>query len=321
MIFSQEETLPYRVGGLLYIPALKSGVAERIAGGAYKCMTSCVFCLEDSIMDSALGEAEACLDRTLAEIAKYSGDGRSLPLLFVRVRSPRHLEHILSLYKDYLGMLTGFVLPKFTASNAGAYVRIIGKVNKSREKKLYFMPIIESEDCIRLETRLKALHKIKRSLGGVKEYILNVRVGGSDFSKVYGLRRHSDETIYDMGVVRDALTDILNVFAGDYVVSGPVWEYFGDESDDAWANGLRREIRKDILNGFIGKTCIHPSQLPVVYDELKVLRSDYEAAADILGWHDSKSAVDRTGNRMNEVKCHSAWAHKIMLLGEVYGIR
>ena len=139
---------------------------------------------------------------------------------------------------------------------------------------------------------------------------------------LFGLRRKVNQTIYDIGVIRDILSDIINVFSHDYVISGPVWEYFGDSVDAAWADGLRREMKLDFLNGFIGKTAIHPAQLPVIFDGMKVSRSDYEDAQSILAWNRKGYAVAKSsdGSRMNEVKCHTRWAEKINCLGSLYGI-
>ena len=157
----------------------------------------------------------------------------------------------------------------------------------------------------------------------MQEYILNVRVGGNDFSNLYGLRRGANQNIYQIGVIRDILIDIINVFAADYVVSGPVWEYFGTGLSEPWATGLQAELSLDCLNGFIGKTSIHPSQLPLIYESMKVKKSDYEDALSILGWDPSKLGVEKSsdGSRMNEVKCHGKWALRIATLGDIYGIR
>ena len=51
--------LQYMVGGLLYSPAINVGLAEKIDNGCFPCLTSMAFCLEDSIRDEALEEAEA----------------------------------------------------------------------------------------------------------------------------------------------------------------------------------------------------------------------------------------------------------------------
>ena len=242
-------------------------------------------------------------------------------MIFIRIRSVSHLAEALVRYKDFFGIVTGFILPKFGVENAAKYAELIGEINADRAKPLYFMPIIESAECIMLRSRAESLYRIEEILRPIKKYILNIRVGGNDFSNIYGLRRRADETIYDIAVIRDALTDILNVFSGEYVVSGPVWEYFDDKTGDAWRKGLEMELKADRANGFLGKTCIHPSQLPIVYESMKVPQSDYDDAAAILGWEDGKSGVGRVRNRMNEVKCHSRWARKIQILGDIYGIR
>ena len=117
--------------------------------------------------------------------------------------------------------------------------------------------------------------------------------------------------------------DILNVFAADYVVSGPVWEYFGADAEGEWARGLKKELELDLLNGFIGKTAIHPSQLPVIFNSLKVRPADYQDALNILGWQKDGLGVAKSadGSRMNEVKCHGKWARKIIMLGDIYGFQ
>ena len=60
-------------------------------------------------------------------------------------------------------------------------------------------------------------------------------------------------------------SDIITVYGMDYVISGPVWEYY---AGDSWKEGMIQEIQEDRLCGFIGKTVIHPSQIPVVKQSL-----------------------------------------------------
>ena len=165
--------------------------------------------------------------------------------------------------------------------------------------------------------------KLKEKLMEIKDTVLNIRVGGNDFSNMYGLRRNINQNIYEIGVIRDILVNIINVFGSEFVVSGPVWEYFGSDVDEEWKHGLVRELELDKLNGFIGKTAIHPSQIPVIYENLKVIKSDYEDAIKILGWDLDEYGVDKSsnGSRMNEVKCHLRWADRIYKLGQVYGIK
>ena len=316
-----EDKLKYSLGGLLYAPAINKKIPEKIKNGEYSCLTSMAFCLEDTIQDDCLEEAELSLAEVLSEMLII--DKKRLPLVFIRIRNPKHLKHIISLYNSYSSIITGYILPKYDLSNMEEYMKIVTEVNNKSAHKIYVMPILESRMVADVSTRVGTLKKIKELLDTNREYILNVRVGGNDFCNLYGLRRMSTQSIYDIGVIRDIFVDIINIFASDYVVSGPVWEYFGIKPDGKWDSGLLRELELDKLNGFIGKTAIHPSQLPIIFESMKVRRTDYDDAVKILGWDYGPLGVAKSqgGDRMNEVKVHGKWAEKIVLLAEIYGIK
>lgn len=317
---TSRDNMPYRVGGLLYTPALKDDIAEIIISKKYKNLASLALCLEDSIDDISLEQAEEQLKRTLSFLKNADVD---LPLLFVRVRSAEHLNKIHTLLGEAESILTGYVLPKFDLTNCEAYCQLIRKFNSNRKDRLFIMPILESKTVADIGNRVDILWSIKHHIDTVHEYILNVRVGGNDFSNMYGLRRSASQNIYQIGVIRDILVNIINVFASDYVVSGPVWEYFGTDDSEPWAEGLRKEIELDQLNGFVGKTAIHPSQLPIIYESLKVQKRDYDDAYNIVNWSSDGLAVAKSsdGQRMNEVKCHLKWAKRVLTLAEIYGVR
>ncbi len=320
-MFRRKE-MQFRVGGLLYSPAIHEGLAQKIADKAFPHLTAMAFCLEDSIQDEALESAEANLKATLHAMAAIEED--DLPLLFVRIRTPEHMRHVHEYLDGAERVLTGYILPKFDMSNAQEYRELIIRMNQHAAKPIYIMPILESLPIADVYTRDATLLNIKMVLDSIEEYVLNVRVGGNDFSNLYGVRRAVDQTIYDIGVIRDILVDILSVFSKDYVVSGPVWEYFSTTNETgAWATGLREELRMDRANGFIGKTAIHPTQLPLIAESLQVTRADYEDALRILHWQSGQYAVAKSadGTRMNEVKCHGKWAERIAILGEIYGVK
>ncbi len=318
-LWTAEELLPYRVGGLLYTPALNTGMARKIQEKVYPRLTSVAFCLEDSIQDAVLPQAEQTLIQTLETLTATP----ERPLLFVRIRSPRHMERVHGRLGPLENLLTGYILPKFDLANCHEYAGLIERYNVGRSAPLYMMPTLESRMIALPGGRDSVLLRIKETLNSVKKWVLNVRVGGNDFCNVYGLRRSVGQSIYEIGVVRDILVDILRVFSADYVVSGPVWEYFGEDPAGAWADGLRAELSLDRLNGFTGKTAVHPSQLPVIYEGLQVSREDYEDAQQILGWDAGGYGVARSagGGRMNEVKCHGKWAGRISKLAAIYGVR
>jgi citrate lyase beta subunit len=212
-----------------------------------------------------------------------------------------------------------------------------GKVNEIRK-----MPILESKEMAYLETRIPELMGVKKILDKYKNLVLNVRVGGTDWSSVFGMRRGINYTIYDIMTVSDCLKDVLNVFSrhNDYSVSGPVWEYFRAKKDmkfeeapmsinkslfkqqtlinDA-VDGLLKELLLDRANGFIGKTIIHPTHIPYVNGMLSVTREVYEDALQVLG---TSGGVIKSmsGNKMNEIGPHRCWAEKIVMRAKAYGV-
>ena len=308
-----KDFLQYKVGGLLYMPAFQRNFVHKLAQNKLPKLSSVAFCLEDSIQDSAVDEAEASLKIILRELEALETD---LPLIFVRIRSPRHLE----MFHESIGakskILTGYILPKFDMQNAGSFIRL------TKEIKRFVMPTLESNRVASISTRRTELLSLKQIIDETKSLVLNVRVGVNDFCNLYGLRRNMNQTVYDIGVVRDILVDIINVFAKDYVVSGAVWNYFNGDNGGAWAVGLKRELELDKLNGFVGKTAIHPAQVPIILDALKVSQTDFDDANQLLnsrsGTHGVMKSVD--GSRMNEIKCHMNWARRIKILGEIYGV-
>ncbi len=315
--------LPYSIGGLLYTPAINERAADRVIHGEFPCLRSLALCLEDAILGTAVEHAEKTLTDTLGKLyAHREKTDAKLPLLFVRVRSPEHLAHVHKMLGSLEDIMCGYILPKFDRTNADSYIEVMSGINAGYGGTIYAMPILESSRVADRSIRITELSEIKRITDAAKRYILNIRVGGNDLCSLYGVRRAVSQTIYDIGVVRDILTDIINAFSFDYVVSGPVWEYFGQPGEN-WQEGLERELRLDMLNGFIGKTAVHPSQLPVICKALQPSKSDYDDAVRIINWSAEMSGVGKSsdGTRMNEVKCHRRWAEKIRILGDVYGVR
>lgn len=307
-----KEVLSYKVGGLLYMPAFQKNIVQKIAEKKLPHLNSAAFCLEDSIRDESLEDAETSLKFILQELEGLE----DLPLIFIRIRSPQHLEAFHEEIGSRSKILTGYILPKFDMSNAGEFISLAKQIN------LPIMPTLESDRVASLLTRRTELLSLKQALDEIKSIVLNIRVGVNDFCNLYGLRRNINQTIYDIGIVRDVLIDILNVFAKDYVVSGSVWNYFNGDNDGAWARGLKKELELDRANGFIGKTAIHPAQLPLIFDSMKVSRADFDDANILLNWKSNTYGVIKSsdGSRMNEIKCHLNWARRIKILGELYGV-
>ncbi|AHC18577.2 MULTISPECIES: HpcH/HpaI aldolase/citrate lyase family protein [Paenibacillus] len=362
---SPKSILAYAIGAALYMPATRSEVAEEIKNGKHEGLTTVILDLEDAIGDHQVGQAEQSLAQQLLQLLSYVRTGmmseQQLPLLFVRVRSVEQLERLLNGLGESLSLLTGFVLPKFSSDNGRAYFALISEYNRNMHTGagnasdmpvLYGLPILESSKIIYRETRWKELLSIKEILDEYQEYVLNVRIGATDFSSLYGLRRSPDITIYEIAVIRDCIADIINLFGrvgSNYVISGPVWEYFSHRErvfkpqlrvspfEDALGkpgrhlrmdfisdavDGLIREVMMDKENGIIGKTIIHPSHIKPVQAMYAVTHEEYMDALEIVERNDGSLGVFKStyANKMNEIKPHLNWAHRIINRSKVYGV-
>jgi citrate lyase beta subunit len=249
-------------------------------------------------------------------------------------------------------VVSGFVLPKFRADDAGrAGLEAVRAVRAATGLPLYAMPVLETPDLVHAGTRIASLTDVRSLLAEYPDEVLALRVGATDLSGWYGLRRPADLTIWDLHVVADALADFINLLGaadGGYVVSGPVWEYFtggerlfkpqlrtspfAEHAPDARPlrrrlldtamDGLIRETVLDRANGFTGKTVIHPSHAPAVHALSVVTHEEYMDAAAICADVAVAGGVLRSAyaNKMNEAKPHRAWARRTLARAEVFGV-
>lgn len=348
---TQREELAYALGATLYMPATRENIHQELLLKKHDGLASMVICLEDSIADHEVDKAEKQLVAELNHLADALAKGYlsqdELPLIFVRIRSLDQLKHIAEAAGEALKVLTGIVIPKFEPVAGKKILKFINQLNTTGDL-LYAMPILETKKIIEKETRLEELLSIKAVVDEYRELILNVRIGATDFSGLYGIRRNADTTVYDIGVIRDCISDIVNVFLrfdSPYVVSGPVWEYFSStqrilkpqlrqtpfgqeglkwrtELIDRHMDGLIQEILMDIANGLTGKTIIHPSHIKTVHALNAVSYEEYIDAKNIVEEAENHNGVRKSAfaNKMNEIKPHYYWAQKILRKSQVYGV-
>lgn len=343
--YTDRQLLQYCLGGTMYMPGTKD-FAQAIIEKKYPGLTSMVMCFEDACKEEDVPVAEQNAIHVLDVLCESEKAGalkcEDVPLIFFRVRSVEQFHHFASMLQPWhLRFVTGFNFPKFNSLNAAAYLDHLVELNKKYGEILYGMPIIEDARVAYKESRLDELLAIKNAMDKHRELILNVRVGGTDFSSRFGVRRGINYTIYDVMTVRDCLMDILNVFTREnsYTVSGPVWEYFRVNKrmkfedlprvdihdtlmkrtpvvNDA-VDGLMRELILDQANGFMGKTCIHPTHLNFINGMLAVTKEEYDDAYQIL--HTSDGVI-KGSKGMNEIRPHTNWATKILMRAEAYGV-
>ena len=311
----------YNVGALLYCPANLESIIQSIVQNKFDTPFSLALCLEDTIKDDCVAEAELVLIHILAELhAALQSHTFYLPKLFIRVREPQQITSVWNRLGVSQSIVTGFIAPKFAPENADAYVSVIQQVNEQSPTPCYFMPILECATIIHIQNRADILYTLKEQLEPIASLVLNIRVGGNDLCHVFGFRRHSNESIHDIRAISNIFADIITVFAMDYVVSGPVWEYY---SGEGWDTGFLQELSEDRQCGFVGKTVIHPNQIALVKNAYMVSQTDYDDACAILSWNPSAPSLvagSAKKERMNEYKTHYNWANQILCLAEVYGI-
>jgi citrate lyase beta subunit len=80
---------------------------------------------------------------------------------------------------------------------------------------------------------------------------------------------------------------------------------------------LQQELILDIEHGLVGKTAIHPTQIPIIHQALQVSVSDYQAARLIL--NDTAPAVFSHNGAMCEPATHERWARRILERAYWYG--
>jgi len=346
---SSARTLAVALGATLYSPATRPRLADDIVKQAARGVVSMVLCLEDSIDDRDVVAGEANLVEQFAELAGRPGAARDLPLLFVRVRTPGQIVDLVERLGDTVALLSGFVLPKFTEESGVPFLEALTQAEAGCGRRLFAMPVLESPQLLHLESRVETLAGISRTVDKYRERVLALRLGVTDFCSSYGLRRAPEMTAYDVQIVASVIADVVNVFGradgSGFTVTGPVWEYFRhhermfkpqlrlspfrpeaeDLRDSLIArdmDGLLREIELDRANGLQGKTCIHPTHVPVVHALNVVTHEEFCDAADILHEDRSGGGVLRSAytTTLNEVKPHRAWAERTLRRADVFGV-
>lgn len=345
---SDPALLAVALGGTLYTPANRPDLAKDVLRQCDSGCTSMVLCLEDSVPDVDVPAAEVNVLRALAQLHGRGGD---TPLLFVRVRTAEQMLSLAHRAGACLAVLTGFVIPKFdNESGRGAlFLDALHEIQAEfgSSPKLRIMPILESSAVIHLETRATALTEIDALLRANRDDILALRIGATDMSSTFGLRRSRDLTIYDVNVVAGIIGDIVNVLGrpgAGFTISGPVWEHYSNTERvlrpqlrltpfartgekelrrrimTANLDALIREIELDLANGLQGKTLIHPTHVALVHAMNVVSHEEFLDAQAIAGNAGGGAAASPYGNKMNEMKPHQAWANRTLLRARSFGV-
>ena len=295
------------LGATLYIPSIRPDLTATVLRAAQAGTTSVVLDLEDAVPDDAVGAGLAAVVATLDDLADVDG----APMTFVRIRSGSQIDEVLDGVGVGADALSGFALPKFGTVGGADHLARIAAAPPTPHGPLYAMPIIESPRVVHPDTRADELAGIADVLAAHRERVLAVRIGATDLSGTFGIRRDPDLTIYDVHPVASVIAAVVTRLGRHdgtgFTITGPVWEYYNAhermfrpllrntpfEELDAVRfrrhlvsrdlDGMLREIVLDRANGLLGKTVIHPTHVNVVNATSTVSHEEYVDALAVLG--------------------------------------
>ncbi|MEG1311509.1 MAG: HpcH/HpaI aldolase/citrate lyase family protein [Romboutsia sp.] len=319
---TEVDILKYALGTFLYVPATQYNMIYKSITGQVRGIKALAICLEDAIGINGEEEAIDNLKLILENLRNNKiKEIKTRPLIFIRIRNVEQLIKIKDIIVKNKEVLTGILIPKANASIVKDCIEVLDSTNI---KNIYVIPIIESKEFIYNETKEESFKKLYNTLLNNKERILNIRIGIADILGIYGIRRIKYFSIYDNLICTSFITDVINYLNRDELdipISGGVSELF-DMNNEEIRNKYLKEILLDKFHGLVGKTVIHPNQIPLVQALCTVKYEDYKDAETILNSIDSKFGVNKSicGGRMNEINPHLLWAKKIMILSQIYGV-
>ncbi|MES2743141.1 MAG: HpcH/HpaI aldolase/citrate lyase family protein [Pseudomonadota bacterium] len=285
------------LGASLYVPTTHKHLLAIANGDKMRHLRSVIFCTEDAIAERDLSYALFNLSLALDNMAEQSDT-----LRFVRVRNTEVMERVLAMAGAR--KLTGFVLPKTTRHNFDAY---FSQVRHSHHLLMPTLETVEVFDDEEMKLFCRCLNTPQ-----VRGRILALRIGGNDLLALLGLRRPASGTIYQTPLGQVIARLVTTFRPHGFALTAPVFEHL---SQSAW---LDAEVRQDLAHGMIGKTAIHPDQVPQIERHYRVAQSDIELALRIID--PASPAVFRMQESMCEVATHSSWAVQIIEQARLFGI-
>lgn len=198
----------------------------------------------------------------------------------------------------------GFVLPKVSLPSLDAWKREL------EGSDLLLMPTLETPDVYNPAAAAELGSALKAAFG---ERILALRIGGNDLLGCLGLRRPRTTTLYDtpMGYVIPMLAGVLG--AQGFALTAPVFEHLAAPAL------LAKEVELDSAHGLVGKTAIHPVQVPMIQHHLRVPVEDVNCARLIA--QAERPAVFKHNDAMVEPATHYGWAIRTLERAKWHGVK
>lgn len=289
---------PWSLGAPLYMPGNRRDIIEIANGEKYSMLRSMIFCTEDAV---SRVDVESCVRHIGLCLQGFRDSSHRFRL--IRARNPEILARLLDL--PDIEKVDGFVLPKF---NEGVFHAYFDQLQGTPFK---VMPTLETREVF----DFNAMSELRMGLSqdDIAQRILMLRIGGNDLMNLLGIRRPRSFTLYEtpIGSVIAQLVTIFRPYG--FSLSAPVFEYLDDPDT------LQKEMKLDLAYGLIGKTAIHPTQVPIIESAYAVDAEDYQMAISLSDRE--APAVFRMHNAMCEVATHQQWAESIINRQMCYGVK
>jgi citrate lyase beta subunit len=287
-----------RLGASLYTPSTHEDLEAVVNGRKLSSARSLILCTEDAVLEKDVPAALENLRQVLPKLQPSS------TLRFIRVRSLEVLR--LCCEMPAITKIDGFVLPKITADNFGAYAELF-----SQYPELYVMPTLETKEAFNITEMTKLCQLMSHS--AVLPQLLAIRIGGNDLLNVIGSRRNPSRTIYETPLSY-VISMLVSVFKSNgFYLTAPVSESLADMTQ------LETEVSLDLDHGLFGKTAVYPQQIAVIEAQYQVSEADLEMATAIL--QPNAPAVFRLHGTMCEPATHRNWAEQIVERAAIYGLK
>lgn len=289
------EISAWSLGGTLFVPATHQRLAAIARGEKFPLLRSMVIDTEDGIEDTALERAMQSISLLLPQLADS-------PLYrFIRPRDPQTLIKLLQM--DGIENIDGFVLPKFGIETMQTYLSVL------EDSSFLFMPSIEGPELFDSDS----IKMIRNTLLPYYSRIPLIRFGAEDMFRQLGLRRDCSVSLFDMCAPSMVIGNLLGVFKPfGFELSGGVYRCYQDHE------GFIKDVFRDLREGMVGKTIIHPDQIALVNECYQVSHSEYEEAKKLM---ESEKAVFSLRGTMGETKTQKKWALNILERLEIYGLK
>lgn len=293
---------PYALGATLYMPATRADLLDVVFRTRLPELRSLVVCLEDAVVDLDIETALGNLTRLLTDIHQRGGRPKDGPLLFVRPRDAQMAARLND--APLMTHIDGFVVPKLTLRNLPAWERSISN------PAFLLMPTLETHEVYIPDAMVELGHALQASFA---HRIIALRIGGNDLLGGLGLRRNLATTLYStpMSYVIAMLAGVMG--AQGFALTAPVFEQL------AAPHLLKAELELDVAHGLVGKTAIHPSQINLIHEALRVSPEDLSSAKLIIS--DEAPAVFRHNDAMCEPATHCKWARNILERARWHGVK